>query len=504
MSLASRLARGSFFQTTNTVCRGFLTFLVTPYIIHSLGNRTYGFWIMALSIFGTYELFDFGISSAVGRYLARSLGRDDPEEMNDILNTSLAIFLIFAGVVALLTLGAAFSLEMFMKDPEEVRLQRRVFLVLGLGLAVNLPLKIFRGVLISHIRYDKLSLIAIARVAAANLAIVFALWQGYGILGLAWINVLSRLGEHIAVVVYARQTFPALALGPRHVRRGVARELFLYGSKTFVAQIADLLRLRIDSFVIASFLAVDVVTIYDVGRRLQDFAGQVIQSALNVMVPVFSRYDGQRDTVNIREKYLLLTKFSIVITFFAGVSLILYGKAVITRWVGGGFDASYAILAVLAVAMVMELIQNPAIQLLYGLSKHQYYAYLNIVEGVANLALSIVLVRSVGLIGVALGTTIEIVVFKTFVLPVIACRLVDFPLRRYYGEVLLGTALRLLLPLALFGVVVHPYITPDYGRIVALAVLQTLLFAPIVYYFVFGPQERQFVGAIFRRKAASA
>ncbi len=500
MSLASRIAKGSFYQTGNTVYRGLLTFLITPYIIHSLGNRSYGFWVMVLSIFGAYELFDFGISSAVGRFLARSLGRDDPEEMNGIVNTSLAIFLVFAGVVALLTLGAAFSLGAFVQNPEEVGVFRVVLLILGLGLAANLPLKIFQGVLVSHIRYDQLSLIAIVRATVANLCMFLALRQGYGILALAWIHVLSRLGEQISVIVCARRAFPAMALGPRHVRRAVTRELFLYGGKAFVSQIADILRHRIDAFVIASFLAIDKVAIYDIGLRLQAYAGEIIQSALNVMVPVFSRYEGQRDTVNIREKFLLLTRFSIVISLFAGVSLILYGRAVITRWVGGGFDASYAILAVLAVAMIVEQIQNPAIQLLYGLSKHQFYAYINIAEGIANLALSIVLVRSFGLIGVALGTAIEIVFFKTLVLPVIVCRLVDVPLRRYYWRVLFGTAVRLLPPLGLFGLLAYPYITPDYGRIAALAALQVLLFAPVVYYFVLGPSERLFLASIRRSR----
>lgn len=498
MSLASLLARGSFYQTANTVYRGFLTFLITPYIIHSLGNRHYGFWVMGLAIFGAYELFDFGISAAVSRYLARALGRGDREEMNATLNTSLAIFLAFAGAVALLTLGAALGLGRFVAAPAEVELFRGVVLVLGLGLAVNLPLKVFRGVLVSHVRYDRLGLIAIARATAANLCIFLALKQGYGVLALAWITVLSRLGEHLAVLSCARRVFPSLALGPRHIRRGIARELFNYGGKAFLAQIADMMRYRVDSFVIASLLTLDKVAIYDVGLRLQGYANEIIQSALNVMVPVFSRDEGRGDAASIREKYLLLTRLSIVISLFAGVSLALYGRALIARWVGPGFETSYTVLAILAVAMVVELTQNPGIQLLYGLSKHQYYAYLNVAEGVANLALSILLARSYGLVGVALGTAIEIVFFKTLVLPLIACRLAAVPLREYYGRVLLGTTLRTLAPLALFGVVAYPHITPDYGRIAAVAVLQTLLFAPIVYYFVLGPQERAFLVAARR------
>lgn len=495
MGLASRLTRGAFYQTANTLCRGLFAFLLTPVTIHALGNRWYGFWILLISILGSYELFDLGISVAVSRYVSRAFGSDDHEQMNRVLTTAFAIFLLFGGAIGLAALAAAAATPLFLADPGEIRLCRTAILLLGFGLGLNFPMKVFRGVLVTLVRYDILNQISLARVLVSSALIYGLLTTGHGLVALTLVTVLSHVAEAAAIIVCAKRVWPPLSLRPSFLRRDIARQLFGYGSKAFAAQLADVLRFKVDSVVIAAVLNLNLVTLYSVGQRLSGMGQELVNSALNVMIPVFSRYEGRNDYGSIREKFQVLTRFGAVVAVFVGGSMIIYGRDLIQRWVGGEFAGSYRVLVILCVPMVIELTQSIGIQLLYGISKHHYYAAINVAEALVNIVLSLALARHYGIYGVALGTAIEMVIFKSAILPWIVCREIRLPLRDYYLKSLVGPVVMTAVPLAAFGYLAQPFLRPEYLRLALIGAVQAALFLPIVYFLVLNRAERALVRA---------
>src|SRR6202008_4912680 len=78
-----------------------------------------------------------------------------------------------------------------------------------------------------------------------------------------------------------------------------------------------------------------------------------------------------------------------------------------------------------------NVFQGPMVGLLYGVSKHKFYAYLNLAEGSINLILSLVLVRHFGMIGVALGTLIPMLVTKLWIQPLYVCHVAGIEFLEY-------------------------------------------------------------------------
>jgi len=67
------------------------------------------------------------------------------------------------------------------------------------------------------------------------------------------------------------------------------------------------------------------------------------------------------------------------------------------------------------------LIQSASARVLFGISKHGTLAVVTLIEGVANLALSILLVRPYGILGDALGTAIPLLGTSILFLPAHLC-----------------------------------------------------------------------------------
>src|SRR5574337_330130 len=86
-----KVINGFVLKTIYMVLNVALAFFMMPFILHSLGDRMYGIWIMIGAVMGYSAYLDFGLSSGVSRFISRAIGRNDADEVNGIVNTSFQI-----------------------------------------------------------------------------------------------------------------------------------------------------------------------------------------------------------------------------------------------------------------------------------------------------------------------------------------------------------------------------------------------------------------------------
>ena len=54
-----------------------VSFMLSPFIVHRLGNSAYGTWVLLGSFVGYLGLLDFGVRGAVTRYVANQHAASD-------------------------------------------------------------------------------------------------------------------------------------------------------------------------------------------------------------------------------------------------------------------------------------------------------------------------------------------------------------------------------------------------------------------------------------------
>jgi O-antigen/teichoic acid export membrane protein len=90
---------------------------------------------------------------------------------------------------------------------------------------------------------------------------------------------------------------------------------------------------------------------------------------------------------------------------------------------------SVAVIYILSIAVAIRVGNSTSTTVLKGSGRHRLLAISNIVIATLNLALSVILVRRMGLIGVALGTLISLALVSIFVLFPAACKRVQLSKR---------------------------------------------------------------------------
>jgi O-antigen/teichoic acid export membrane protein len=422
--------------------------VVSPYILHRLGDDAFGLWVLVFAVTGYYGLFDFGIRSSVVRYVAKFHATNDQEELNKLVSTSLASYsCIGLLLLALTAIASLFVDKLFHVSPSYMATARLLFVMVGTSLAVNFPMGVFSGTLEGLQKFYFINLVNITTTLTRAVLIIFFLHRGCGLLTVAFITVSLPIVNGIVNAINVFRSID-LRIGKNLVSRSTFRQIAHYSSLTFVISVAQKLRFKTDALVIGTFLSSAAITHFAIGSRLVDYAGEVVSGLAQIFVPMSSHSDAKGDLTSLRRILVAGNRACAMITFPMAAILIILGKSIIEAWVGKKYIAeSYPVLLILIVPSTLMLAQSASGRILFGMAKHKTLAWVTMAEGIGNLVLSIALVRPYGIIGDALGTAIPLICSMIFFLPGHMCRMLGIRVRRYLVEAFL-LPLGLCVPMA--------------------------------------------------------
>jgi len=421
---------------------------LSPFILHRLGDTAYGIWILIFSVTGYYGLFDLGIRSSVVRYVSTYTATGDQEGLAKLINTSLATYTAIGAVAMAVTLVCSLFVDRLFRIPADfLGTARLLFLMVGTAVALGFPGGVFGGILEGLQRFYFVNFTNVVSTLLRAALIVIALQHGYGLLTVAAITVVLPLISSLARASIALRVLP-VTFGWEYVDRKAFREIANYSAVSFLLMIGYKLRYKTDEIVIGTFLSVTAITYFSIGDRLLDYAGEVVGSLAQLFVPMAGQSHAKGDTNRIRTIWIAGNRACAMIIFPITAVLIILGKSVITAWVGAKYvPLSYPVLVVLAIPLMFTLAQGASARILYGMAKHRTLAWVTLMESIANLILSILLIRPFGIIGDAFGTAIPLLCTSLVFMPRHMCRLLGVRIGTYLREAY-TLPLLLTLPLA--------------------------------------------------------
>jgi O-antigen/teichoic acid export membrane protein len=95
---------------------------------------------------------------------------------------------------------------------------------------------------------------------------------------------------------------------------------------------------------------------------------------------------------------------------------------------------SARVLQILLLAQVFSIANFTSGNIAFGIAKHRPFALAVLAESLANLGLSIFLVRKIGINGVAWGTVVPNLIVQLFFWPRYICRVLDIPVWSYLWQ----------------------------------------------------------------------
>jgi O-antigen/teichoic acid export membrane protein len=340
---------------------------------------------------------------------------------------------------------------MFRIPPEYHDAARWTVILVGLTLVTTLTCGMYGAVLVGLNRFDLLSGITITQVIFYALGTVWLLRAGHGLIALSSWQAFTLISSNIAQVWYGRRLYPQLRLRWERPDLALLREIWTFSFYLLLISVSGYLIYFTGNVITGAFISTAAVTMFSIAVRLVEYHRQITTSLAQVFMPLTSSLHAQNDSHNIHRLLIHGTRVSLLVALPIQGVLFLRGSTFIGLWVGPEYGAiSGYLLQILMLSNFFLAANGVSSNITFGLGKHKPYALWQSAEAVANVALTLWLVKGLGLglAGVAWGVTLPNLVTQALVWPVYITRLLKFPLQRYLLEAWLQPALAVL-PFAL-------------------------------------------------------
>jgi O-antigen/teichoic acid export membrane protein len=383
--------------------------IVLPHFLtRSLGPDRFAGWALMLQLAAYANYFDFGLQTAVARYLAAALAKDDHDKRDRLLSNAIAILSV-AGVIAMCGLGIiTWQLpHLFRSVPPGLSGEIGLgVIILGLSASIGLPLSAYTGVLIGMQRNEFPAIaIATSRLFGA-VGVVLVAQHTHSLAWLALCIGGFNLVAGLVQYAIAKRLLPGLGYHFASLDRAMTAELIRYCSTLSVWSFGMLLVSGLDVAIVGLF-SFRAVGAYSIAATLIMFFTGLIGAAFSAMLAPVAVMQAREEYLRISRLVLVTTRLSSYLSMGAIVVAFFFGEALIRTWVGPAYLAvTLPVLKILLVAQAIRLVGSAFGTVLVAMGLQRYGLVPVMVEGVSNLLLSLLGMILIGPAGVAWATMI--------------------------------------------------------------------------------------------------
>jgi O-antigen/teichoic acid export membrane protein len=455
---------------------GAIGLLMLPFNLEHLGKPLYGVWILVVSVTVSFSLLDIGYAGSMVRFISRYRASRDSRALNQILSTLLVVY----SVIGVITFTVALILQhylgsIFNIDPANLPAARHALLIVSGFIALQFGCSVFGGVVVGFQRHhlnNITSVLTSVAVAAVNVAVLSA---GFGLVGLVAATTGVRAVSLLLYRHNAYRAFPGLRLRLGDFRRSRLREVTGFSVYMLLLDIGVKLNYAADTLVLGAFAGPAAVALWAPADRLTQLIIRLTNQLNETLFPFIVASDTKGRTDQLRQIYLQGTRLTLATVIPLGGGVALLAHPLIESWVGPSFDQTATVLQMLATLVILRVGNSTGSGILKGAGLHRRHVLQVGLTGIANIVLSIVLVRSYGLVGVAIGTIVPVVINSALGTFPLACRRVGVPI---------GQALRQAVWPAVWpavGMIACIRLTAPIGEVSLFTVGVKLLLGAVVY-----------------------
>jgi O-antigen/teichoic acid export membrane protein len=206
-----------------------------------------------------------------------------------------------------------------------------------------------------------------------------------------------------------------------------------YTVQVLMLGLSAIVVMQADNLIIGLFLPVAAVTLYAAAFRFFQVAREISGSVMLPLISEASRAHAGGESGRLQALCLRGTKYANVLVLGLCIPGAILAEPILALWAGDEFRSAADVAQILLLSLVVANNHLVAMPVLMGMGRIRDYARLHVTWAAANIVLSVILVQSLELTGIALATAIPIVLLEPLYVW-IAAREVGFSLRAFIQQ----------------------------------------------------------------------
>lgn len=410
MNFGQSISRNIKFGIGSRLVSSLINFFLFPFVLFHVGKETYGMYLLVMTVTGYMGLLEFGVMSALTKYVAEYSSRNEGERACEVVNATLTFFfcvgvLIFLGLTGF---SVVFS-QFFPISPENHEIVRQLFLVGGVSALFIWPLNTFSGAVQGLNLWTVIAWVNIGTSIAYGVGAYALLTNGYGIVALFGFN---QIVTCLGAVVYSLFTRKLLKFSLQfpYMHWQIYSKIFSFSMFMFLSSVLNIFLFQIHNLLIGYFLTPASISLYAVANNLQSYLRMINGTLGGPPWTVAAQLEGKRDFEGQRKLVCKGTRLMGAVFIPIVLILIVFADSFIPAWVGGGFEESIVATRVILLFWLFNGTLEIAGGMLSAKGMVRESLKIQVLMAAANILICVCCIKSLGILAVALGLTVSMIV----------------------------------------------------------------------------------------------
>ena len=472
-----------------------ISIIYTPIMLRLLGQSEYGLYNLVSSVVSYLGLLSFGFGSAYIKYYSNYKAKGEFENIAKLNGMFLSIFSVMgvvsvlSGIVLVLNTENIFGTQL---TPNELSKAKILMAIMVVNIAISFPAIVFNSYVSANEKFVFQRSLQIIKVITSPFLILPVLIMGYASIGMAIATTVLNFSIEFINAFYCYKKIN-INFSFKKFDTVLLRELFIFSSFIFMNLVVNQINWNVDRFIVGRFKGTIAVATYSLAAQLNTYYLSFSTALSGVFIPrVNAMVSGRNDNKELSILFAKLGRLQFILLSLIITGLIFFGLGFIQLWAGDDYHDSYGIALMLIVPVTLPLLQNLGIEIQRAKNMHKFRSWVYLFIAVANVAISIPLVKLYGGIGAAAGTAIALVIGNVFIMNWYYHKKVGLDIKLFVKEILKITP-SLIIP-SIVGVLMFKYLNLfDLKILVSGILIYTIIFSVSMWFLGMNQYEKDLV-----------
>jgi len=470
-----------------------LVFITFPMLIKHVGNDDFGIYSLSGALGSYITIFITSFRAAFIKNISELDGKNDIDSINIIFNTSIITYFIFGFILALYNLFLAYFGIHFFSIPEtSIWKAETIFALNAIFCIFMMPLSLASSYFNAVQKNVITSIFQILLNILFSIAIIYTIYKKENIIFLFILNMSGHLLLSMLSFSLLFKKYHFLSIKKTYFSTVHFKQMMNYSSWMFLIALAFVLIYQTDQIIIGLFLPVGMITFYQIGAKLHNIIKMIDGFFGTPITPSLSNAIGAKDLRYIEQlKYrglkFLLFIFAPIITMF-----IIFAGPIISLWIGPEYAKDSTLLTQLFVGYwYFGIIVFFMGRLAQGYGYVKEFALVIFFGAFLNVILSIAFIKTIGIIGVVLGTLVQFILIFPLFFKTLTEKL-ELSLQKLLIEIIVPIySINLVLGLFIYSI--NKLITINSISILVLVTFSSTLITYFFEFLILKSEEKQFI-----------
>lgn len=409
--------RNSFFSLISQFSLILIGFFSQRVMNLTMGEELVGMNSVISNVVAILSVSELGIASAITFHLYGALAAQDELRIASLMNLYRKAYYVFATAIISMGLCIMPFIHLFLKDSSfSVSYIRLIYFLWLARTALSYLLSYKRSILVADQKEYIVSVITLF-INVLNYSIVIVIlnfWQNYRLA--LFFNIIVESLLNLWGIQYVNRKYPYLKQHRNTLLdKGTTKAIFGEIKNIFISRLSSKLLVSTDNLIISSFISV-VIT-----GRYANYS-LITQSICNIMFALSQAIQpsvGNLFTEKNQEKnYQVLRQitfaFFLMTSFCAAGLMSLMSIFVTDFWLKKSYQLNIEVIVLCVINCYLFMIGLPTSMMMTVSGMFDKERNISILYAMANLIISLLLVKPLGIIGVLLGTSASYLIQNIF------------------------------------------------------------------------------------------